>query len=98
MSVYLQKSPRKDKKFRVILENGTKVDFGAKGYSDYTIHKDPERMKRYLTRHRKRENWSKKGLKTAGFWSRWLLWSEPSLTGAKKIIEKKFQIKIRNDS
>ena len=98
MIIKLIRSPNKKKKFRVLFEDGDTVDFGATGYSDYTIHKDPERMKRYLTRHRKRENWSKKGLKTAGFWSRWLLWSEPSLTGAKKLIEKKFQIKIRNDS
>jgi len=98
MIIKLIRSPNKKKKFRVLFEDGDTVDFGASGYSDYTIHKDPERMKRYLTRHRKRENWSKKGLKTAGFWSRWLLWSEPSLIGAKKLIEKKFQIKIRNDS
>ena len=84
----------KEKKFRVTLENGTKVDFGAKGYSDYTIHKDPERMKRYLARHKKRENWTRSGMNTAGFWSRWLLWSKPSLGGAKKLIEKKFSIDI----
>lgn len=95
MIVYLQKSPRKEKKFRVTLEDGTTVDFGAIGYSDYTIHKDPERMKRYLTRHKKRENWTRSGITTAGFWSRWLLWSEPTLHGAKKRIEKKFNINIR---
>jgi hypothetical protein len=92
--VYLRKSPRKEKKFRVILKNGTKVDFGAKGYSDYTIHKEPERMKRYLARHKKRENWKRSGINTAGFWSRWLLWSKPSLNSAKKLIEKKFNIHI----
>jgi len=40
------------------------------------------------------ETWSKKGLRTAGFWSRWLLWSKPTLSGAKKFMEKKFNIKI----
>ena len=92
--VYLRKSPRKEKKFRVTLANGNKVDFGAKGYSDYTIHKEPERMKRYLARHKKRENWKRSGINTAGFWSRWLLWSKPSLNSAKKLIEKKFNIRI----
>ena len=78
----LMKSPRPDKKFRVILPDGRKIDFGAKGYSDYTIHKDKERMTRYIIRHQKRENWAKSGVATAGFWSRWVLWSEPSLRAA----------------
>ena len=51
-------------------------------------------MQRYLTRHKKREDWSKKGIDTAGFWSRWLLWSKPSLGGAIKLIENKFNVKI----
>jgi len=96
MTIILKKSPNPKKKFRVVFEDGTHTDFGASGYSDYTLHKDPERMKRYLTRHRSRENWSKSGIKTAGFWSRWLLWSEPSLQKAKTSTEKKFQIKFRN--
>ena len=36
MRVRLKKSPRFDKKFRVTFENGKIVDFGARGYSDYT--------------------------------------------------------------
>jgi hypothetical protein len=44
-------------------------------------------MERYLTRHRKRENWSKSGKFTAGFWSRWLLWSKPSFKEALKKTE-----------
>ena len=96
MVIFLKKSPNSKKKFRVIFEDGSYTDFGASGYSDYTIHKDPERMKRYLTRHRSRENWTKSGIKTAGFWSRWLLWSEPSLQKAKTFMEKKFHIKIKN--
>jgi hypothetical protein len=78
----LTKSPLGGKKFRVILPDGRKVDFGAKGYSDYTLHKDKARMKRYLVRHQKRENWTKSGVATAGFWSRWILWSEPNLRAA----------------
>ncbi len=69
-------------KFKAIFPEGRTVHFGRKGYSDYTIHKDPVRMKRYLSRHRRRENWGKSGQYTAGFWSRWLLWSRPSLRGA----------------
>ena len=92
MKVRLTKSPKADKKFRAIfVDSGTYVDFGGKGYSDYTIHKDRERMQRYLVRHRRRETWTKAGgLKTPGFWSRWLLWSRPSLDGAKRLMTKKF--------
>ena len=90
----LQKNPDALKKFKVTLPNGRSVKFGARGYSDYTIHKDEARMKRYLDRHRTREDWTKKGINTAGFWSRWLLWSKPSLKGAKKHIEKTFKISI----
>lgn len=69
-------------KWRAEFPEGRVVRFGRRGYSDYTIHKDRERMMRYLVRHRRRENWTRAGRYTPGFWSRWLLWSEPSLQGA----------------
>jgi hypothetical protein len=69
-------------------DGGPTVRFGRKGYSDFTIHKDPARMKRYLTRHRSRENWTRSGAKTAGFWSRWLLWSEPNFQAALRRTQK----------
>ena len=84
-------------KFTAVFPDGSKVHFGRQGYSDYTKHKDRERMERYLTRHRSRENWTRSGAKTAGFWSRWLLWSSPSLNGARtkteKVLGKKIVIK-----
>jgi hypothetical protein len=78
----LRKSPIQGKKWRVELPDGRHVDFGAEGYQDFTMHKDPVRMQKYLVRHQKRENWNKSGVATAGFWSRWILWSAPSLNGA----------------
>jgi len=93
--VHLTPSPKKEKKFRAIFRNGRHVDFGQKGYSDYTLHKDAVRMKRYLNRHRGMgETWGVKGIQTPGFWARWLLWSEPSLTRAKKLMTQKFGIKF----
>jgi hypothetical protein len=77
-----------------VFPDGYKVHFGRQGYSDYTKHKDKERMERYLTRHRRRENWTRSGAKTAGFWSRWILWSRPSLIGAKRKTEKVLGKKI----
>lgn len=95
MEVHIKKSPNAKKKYRVTFENGTHVDFGGKGYSDYTIHKDPERKERYIIRHRKREDW--KDPKTAGFWSRWLLWEKPTLRGSANFIKTKFGIRIRGN-
>jgi hypothetical protein len=95
MKIKLIKSPKPEKKWRVIFENGTHIDFGLKGFSDYTVHKDPSQMRLYLKRHGKMgETWTIKGVKTAGFWSRWISWSSPTHEGAKKIIYKKFGIKI----
>lgn len=82
-------------KFTAVLPEGTKVHFGRQGYSDYTIHKDQERMKRYLVRHRKRENWGARGVNTAGFWSRWLLWSKPTLQAAARETERALGFKYK---
>ena len=92
-TIYLAKSDRDGKKYMVDVD-GKVVHFGAEGYEDYTIHKDPERKKRYITRHKEKENWTKSGIKTAGFWSRWLLWGEPTISASIKAIENKFNIKI----
>lgn len=113
-SVHLTSSPKEMKKFRVeILNHSTGrvrvVDFGQRGASDYTKHKDPERMMRYLARHHAifrsssdllklrsvRERWGLDGIYTAGFWSRWLLWSAPSVKGAKGVIRSVFRGFIR---
>lgn len=88
MSVRLFRDADGIHKFKVVFPEGRTVHFGRKGYSDYTIHKDRRRMHRYLVRHRSRENWGRSGQYTAGFWSRWLLWSRPSFTSARRQTEK----------
>ena len=93
--VYLKKSNKPDKKFMVYVDGKT-VHFGARGMSDYTIHKDRERMKRYVNRHRGKENWSKSGIKTAGFWSKHLLWGKPSFSASKRDIATKFNVTFRS--
>lgn len=102
MSFFLGKSTRENKKWMIIIKykkyNELKtctVHFGAKGYEDYTIHKDIIRKKRYINRHEKRENWTFDGICTPGFWSRWLLWNKPTLIDSIKDIEKQFNIKIK---
>lgn len=100
--IYLCKSNNPNKKYMVKIENtlsngkttSKTIHFGANGMSDYTKHKDPERKQRYIIRHKKRENWNKSGLKTAGFWSYWLLWREKTIREAIRGVEKKFNVKI----
>lgn len=98
--VKLSRSEKPDKKFKVIVfdrqgVNNRTIHFGAKGMSDYTINKDPQRKRLYIKRHKTRENWSKSGIKTAGFWSRWLLWNKPTLNESIQNIENKFRISIK---
>jgi hypothetical protein len=72
----LYKSTLSTKKLDVYVYNKKskkikKISFGAKGMSDYTIHKDKERRERYRKRHRKDKITDP--LKP-GFWSWWVLW------------------------
>ena len=90
--VILKPSTAKGKKYNAFIDN-KKVSFGAEGYSDYTKHKDPERKKQYDARHKPNENWN--DLKTAGAWSKWLLWNKETLQESKKDMEQKFNIKIK---
>ena len=82
VEIIIQKSKKTDKKYDAIIDNKKTVSFGAKGYSDYTLHKDSERKQRYIDRHKNNEDWSKEGIKTAGFYSRWILWNKPTLRGS----------------
>jgi hypothetical protein len=66
--------------------------FGANGYSDFTIHKDEARKQRYINRHKTNANWSKYGIDTAGFWSRWLLWNKPTIKESYNDIKRRFNI------
>ena len=98
----LESSPRSQKKWRVTTPSGKTVDFGASGYSDYTLHLDEDRKNRYISRHggdesknlSSREDWSKNGTEAAGFWSRWLLWNKPGFMASVKDIKSKFNIDL----
>lgn len=86
------------KKYTVVFDNGRSVSFGARGYQDYTMHKDSERMRRYKLRHPsgpgRREKHGKTGIYTAGFWAMNLLWNKPSLTASARDISKRFGIRV----
>lgn len=96
----LLRSDRKDKKFMLIDPEGNKSHFGAEGYSDYTLHQDKERRKRYIKRHaNEQEYWThtKKNLMTPSYLSRYVLWERPDLIDAIKYIAKKQKINVLVD-
>ena len=83
-------SDKPEKKYFIITSTGKKVHFGATGYEDYTIHKDPKRKEAYITRHQKKEDWTKSGINTAGFWSYHYLWEFPTKHQAYQNIKKQY--------
>ncbi len=49
--IKIEPSTRKNKRFRVILSNGDKYDFGLLGGSTYIDHKDEKKRANYISRH-----------------------------------------------
>ena len=100
MIIELSKSNRKDKKWKVKVNNKT-IHFGGKNYGDFTIWNKEKgkvfadkKKKAYIARHKVNENWNKSGIDTAGFWSRWLIWNKPTLNASIKDIENRFNVNI----
>ena len=92
--VILQKSDNPEKKFDAYI-NGQKVSVleVLQATQDYTQHKDEERKKNYIARHKPNQNWN--DLTTAGAWSRWLTWEKKTIPEAIKNMERKFNIDIK---
>lgn len=95
VSVLITVSPRKTKKYRAVFfrqgQYWKSVDFGAKGYEDYTIHKDERRKERYIERHRVREDWDE--YTSAGSLSRYILWNKPTLRASYDDYVRRFGLK-----
>jgi hypothetical protein len=95
VSVVIKPSLIKGKKKTAVftMNDGSRrtVHFGQAGASDYTKNKDPERKKRYIDRHRARENWNDP--LTAGALSRWVLWNLPTLKASIADFKKRFNLK-----
>jgi len=92
-------SPNKNKKYKVIVNDGERkktIHFGAKGYQDYTIHKNDDKKERYKKRHEgMNEDWDDPF--TAGFWALHALWNKKTLASSLADIKKKYNIKIKKD-
>jgi len=83
-------SERKDKKYDAHFSDGKVVPFGARGYSDFILHKDRERMHRYEQRHKSRENWNDP--QTPGALSKWILWNKPSFRDSVADYKRRFNL------
>lgn len=68
----IKPSTVKGKKYDYIKPDGTKVSFGAKGYSDYIEHMDKERRDKYHKRFSKVKNYNVK--ESANWLSAKILW------------------------
>lgn len=78
VKMVVKRSNKEGKKYMAVFtkdDGKTKTThFGAKGMSDYTIHKDKERRSRYRSRHKK--DLQTKDYTRAGFLSYYLLWGD----------------------
>ena len=91
MEVIIKPSSKKDKKYDAIIDGKKTVSFGAAGASDYIHHKDDSRKQRYIDRHKSNEDWSKSGIKTAGFYAKHILWNKPSIKESINDLNKKYK-------
>lgn len=82
------------------------IHFGASGMRDYPLMNNPKSrfyleskrerddVKRdYISRHRPNENWTDP-FAGAGIWSRYILWSKPTIEEALRLMMRKFNMKM----
>lgn len=90
-TVVIKTSSKPDKKLMATFDNKKTIHFGAAGMDDFTITKDKQQKERYLTRHKKNENWSV--CDSAGSLSRWILWNKESKQASISDYKKRFGLK-----
>jgi hypothetical protein len=88
----LKESPRKAKRFRLVFDDASFVDFGAKGARTFIDGRTQKEKLAWIARHKNDGGYNdpKKGI----YYSRYLLWTETSLKKAVKSLEKKLGKKI----
>jgi hypothetical protein len=90
INIVIQKSQNPNKKYDAIVNGDKRISFGAAGYSDYTLHKDPIRRQSYIKRH-SNEDWTRANLLSPAWFSRFILWEKPSLEEAVKNANQKYK-------
>lgn len=102
MTIFLRlvKSDNPEKKYRVDLigDSGREksVYFGDSSSKDYTLFnalEREERKRRYILRHKAREDWTASGAETPGFWSKHILWNLPTVKASLEDTLKRFSLR-----
>ena len=88
VGIIIKKSSKAGKKYDAVIDGKKTVSFGATGYSDFTKHKDEDRKKNYIARHKPNQDW--KDHTTAGFWAKNILWNKPTIEASVRDTNKKF--------
>jgi hypothetical protein len=88
----LKESPRKTKRFRLVFDDASYVDFGADGARTFIDDRTQKERLAWIARHRKDKGWDDP--KSGIYYSRFLLWTEPTLKKAVRALEKKMKKKI----
>ena len=91
MDIVISPSTRTTKKYQAVIDGRKTIHFGSSSHSDFTRHKDTERKQRYINRHRKNEDWTKSGVETAGFYSRWVTWHKPTIEKSIEDLNNRFK-------
>ena len=87
---HIMKSSRKNKKYMAMFKDGKVVHFGDTRYEDFTVHKDEERKRLYLLRHKKNEDWNNPY--SAGSLSRYILWNKLTINDSVEDFKKRFNL------
>ena len=89
MQVVIQPTKSKNKKLEAVIDGKKTVPVGQKNASDFTLNKNPGEKARYINRHEKREDWTKSGINTAGFYSKHVLWNKDTIQKSVNDLNKK---------
>ena len=93
--VSIEPSTKKDKKYQALfIDNNNKnklVHFGSAIHEDLTIHKDKDRQKRYISRHKV---YLKDDVTKPAYLSMFILWNKPTLQAS--INDYKQRLKTNN--
>ena len=88
----LKKSNQKGKRFVIIMQ-GMKHHFGSDVGKTFIDGRTQSERENWIKRHSVNKNWNNKH--SGIFFSRYLLWTEPTLKEAIKNLEKLLNVKIK---
>ena len=94
--VVIKSSTKQEKKMMATFSNSkggrTKtIHFGQAGADDYTRTRDKAQRARYISRHRRNENWEVAD--TAGSLSSWILWHRETKSASISAFKRRFNLK-----